>query len=69
MANFLLVRFPAGQAKSAPAADAYLQARGIVPRRMDPYGLPDCLRITVGTEEECRATAAALADFLSGKPA
>lgn len=69
VANFVLVRFPADKAKGAPAADAYLQARGIVPRGMAPYGLPDCLRITVGTEDECRATAKALGDFLAGKPA
>jgi len=69
VANFVLVRFAADKARNAAAADAYLQARGIVPRRMEPYGLPDCLRITVGTEEECRATVAALADFLAGKPA
>jgi histidinol-phosphate aminotransferase len=69
VANFVLVRFAADKALGAPAADAYLQARGIVPRRMEPYGLPDCLRVTVGTEDECRATAAALADFLAGRPA
>ena len=65
--NFVLVRFPADKAKNADAANAFLGKRGIIPRGMAPYGLPDCLRITVGTEQECRATEAALKDFLAGK--
>lgn len=57
--NFLLVKFP-----DAEAALAFLNGRGIIPRRMAAYGLPDCLRITIGTEEEMQAVVAALADFL-----
>ena len=45
--NFVLVRFPAGPA-NADAACAFLNARGIIPRKMGAYGLPDCLRITIG---------------------
>ena len=56
--NFLLVGF--GSVVGADAADAALRARGVVVRRMGGYGLPECLRITVGTEEECRLVAAAL---------
>jgi histidinol-phosphate aminotransferase len=67
--NFLLVRFAAEKDRDADAADAYLARRGIVPRKVAGYGLPDCLRITIGTEAETRAVAEALADFLSGKPA
>jgi len=29
------------------------------------YGLPDCLRVTIGTEEDMRATADALGDALA----
>jgi histidinol-phosphate aminotransferase len=65
VANFLLVRFPAD--RNADAANDFLGRRGIIPRKMGAYGLPDCLRITVGTEEETRATAEALADFMAGK--
>jgi histidinol-phosphate aminotransferase len=32
-------------------------------RRVGGYGLPHCLRITIGTEDENRAVADALADF------
>jgi histidinol-phosphate aminotransferase len=47
--NFLLVHFKGK--KSAPEADAFLLENGIVVRRMDAYGLPSALRISVGTEE------------------
>ena len=67
--NFLLVRFATDKARDANAADAYLARRGIIPRKVAGYGLPDCLRITVGTEDETRAVAQALDDFVSGKPA
>ncbi len=47
-ANFLLVEFGA----HTPPIESALIARGIVLRPMSGYGLPDCLRITVGTREE-----------------
>jgi histidinol-phosphate aminotransferase len=65
--NFLLVGFPAAPERSADAAYALLERRGLIARKMGAYGLPDCLRITVGLEEEMRATAAALAAFM-GSP-
>jgi histidinol-phosphate aminotransferase len=61
-ANFVLVQFAAG-ARGADAADKFLTARGIIARQVAKYGLPDCLRITIGLEPEMRAVAAALADF------
>lgn len=62
--NFLLVHFPGGE-RDAPAADAFLTSRGIVLRRMEAYGLPHALRMTIGSEEANRAVVAALKDFLS----
>jgi histidinol-phosphate aminotransferase len=56
--NFLLVEFT-----DADAADAFLKSRGLILRKMGAYGLPQCLRITIGTEAETRATAAALEDY------
>lgn len=67
--NFLLVGFPAGGAKGAAAADAYLAARGIVVRAVASYGLPDHLRITIGTEEANRLVAATLRSFMATAPA
>ncbi len=63
-ANFLLADF--GTARRAEAADAHLRTHGILVRGVKSYGLPHCLRITVGTDEECGAVAAALADFAHG---
>lgn len=62
--NFLLVHFPADGPHTAPAADRFLISRGIYTRRMDAYGLPAALRITVGGAEANEALIAALADFL-----
>ena len=57
--NFLLVKFADG-----PAADAYLRSKGIIVRAVGAYGLPNHLRITIGTEAEMRAVIDALRDFL-----
>ena len=62
--NFVLMRFPGGPAQ-AEAATAALKSAGILIRPVAAYGLADCLRVTIGTEEDMRATAAALRDFLS----
>ena len=48
--NFVLVRFQSSAA--AASADVHLRSDAIVVRRMDGYGLPDCLRITLGTPEQ-----------------
>jgi histidinol-phosphate aminotransferase len=64
--NFFLADF--GAAERANAANAYLKSRGIIVRGVAGYHLPTMLRITIGTEEECRLVAAALADFQAGKP-
>jgi histidinol-phosphate aminotransferase len=63
--NFLLVHFPADAAHNAPAADEFLVAHGLVLRRMEAYGLPGALRLTVGTEAANRAVIAALKEFLA----
>jgi histidinol-phosphate aminotransferase len=63
--NFVLVHFPANPKQNAHAADAFLQEHGFVVRRMDAYGLPQALRITIGTEEANRGLAACLKEFLS----
>jgi histidinol-phosphate aminotransferase len=59
--NFLLAEFDS--AAQAKAADAFLRSRGILVRAMAAYDLPQCLRITVGTAEECGLVAEALAAF------
>ena len=64
-ANFLLVKFPSEEARNADAANAFLNARGIIPRPVGNYGLPEHLRITVGLEDEVEALIEALKDFLA----
>ncbi len=55
-------------ARGAVACDELLKSRGIIVRRVAGYGLPDALRVTVGTEDENRKVVAALAAF-TGKAA
>jgi histidinol-phosphate aminotransferase len=64
--NFVLPRFPDDPRHNADAAFAFLQARGILTRQMGGYGLPQHLRITIGTGEEMEIVAAALAEFMAG---
>ena len=62
--NFLLVHLPDEDGRRAPDADAHLLASGIVVRRMEAYGLPNTLRITVGSEDANRAVVEAFTRFL-----
>ena len=59
--NFVLIhlRDPA----EAKAADAFLMARGLILRMVGTYGLPSCLRLSVGGEEANRLVIAAFAEF------
>ncbi|MDP3418708.1 histidinol-phosphate transaminase [Falsiroseomonas sp.] len=59
--NFLLVDF--GAAERAKAADGHLRGRGLIVRAMGSYGLAPCLRITIGTAEECQMVIEALTEF------
>ena len=59
--NFSLVDF--GTPERAKAADAHLRTRGLIVRMMVAYGLGQCLRITIGTADECRMVIDALQDF------
>ena len=61
MANFILARFASPD--EAEACDAFLQAQGLIVRRVAGYKLPHCLRITVGDEASCRRVAHAVAQF------
>ena len=69
VANFVLARF-GEDGKAADAALAFFHTRGIIARRMAAYGLPEYLRITIGTESEMRAVAAAAKEWVqAGKRA
>jgi histidinol-phosphate aminotransferase len=62
--NFVLVHFPGKAGKTAPAADAWLTSKGLILRRMDAYGLPGALRLTIGDEAANKAVVAVLAEFM-----
>jgi len=64
VANFVLIHFPETKDKTATDADAFLTKRGLILRRVAGYGLPNCLRMTVGTEEANRLVVDALKEFL-----
>lgn len=65
-ANFLLVHFPQDAGRSAQDADKFLHERRIILRRVEEYGFPDALRMTIGTERENRAVIEALTEFMDG---
>lgn len=62
--NFILARF--GDQAEAEACDLHLKTKGLIVRRVGGYGLPSCLRITIGDEEACRRVADAVAEFKAG---
>jgi histidinol-phosphate aminotransferase len=64
-ANFVLISFANGTGRTADAASAWLEQRGVLARSMGAYGLPRSLRLSVGLEAENRATVQALRDFLA----
>ena len=63
-ANFVRIHFPTGD-KNASAADAFLMKHGVILRGVANYGLPDCLRMTVGTEEQNRLAVSLLRQFMT----
>jgi len=62
-ANFLLVRFPHEAGRDVEAAVRALNAHGIIPRRMNSYGLPDSLRISIGLAEDNQTVVTALSEL------
>ncbi len=65
-ANFVLIHFPAEGEKTAAKADAFLCQNGIILRGVANYGLPDALRMTVGTEEQNRLAVSVIQKFMAG---
>ena len=63
-ANFVSPEFPATGKKTVIAADAFLQSRGIIARRVEAYGLPNHLRISIGDDDATACALDALEDFM-----
>ncbi len=62
-ANFILARF--SDQTTAEACDERLKSEGLLVRRVAGYGLPNCLRITVGDEASCRRVAHVIGLFMA----
>ena len=62
--NFVLIHFLTEKARDAASADELLKSRGIILRRVSAYGLPNALRMTIGTEDDNRTVVAALAKLM-----
>ena len=65
VANFVLIHFPTEGEKTAAKADAFLTKKGVILRGVGAYGLPNCLRMTVGTEEANRLAVKLISDFMA----
>ena len=68
-ANFVLPEFSTVQGRTAADADAFLQSKGLIVRRVDNYGLPNHLRITIGNDEEMTALLDAVTEFMEQRHA
>jgi histidinol-phosphate aminotransferase len=67
--NFILIHFERKKGKTAKDADEFLVQRGLVLRRLEPYQLPDALRMTIGSEEANRLVVSSLTEFLGREAA
>src|SRR5262249_32792794 len=62
--NFVLIHFPRCEGKDAARPDAMVKSHGVILRRVAAYGLPEALRMTIGSEEDNRRVVALLAAFM-----
>ncbi len=60
--NFILIGL--ADEMQAQKAEAALMAKGLIVRNVKGFGLPGCVRMTVGLEDQNKAVVAALAAFL-----
>ena len=65
VANFVIVHFDPDSDHNATAAYEFMYAHDIVTRRVAGYGLPDWVRLSIGTRPEMERIVAVLGDFLT----
>jgi len=65
--NFVLPCFPDHPGLTAADADSFLQSCGIIVRRVDNYGLPNHLRISIGLDDEMEAVLDTLGRFMESR--
>ncbi len=66
-ANFVLVLFPNENELSAQRANEELKNNGVLVRAMNAYGLPNALRISIGTKEAMEKVAKVLNKFIGSE--
>jgi histidinol-phosphate aminotransferase len=64
VANFILIHFPQDNGRTAAEADRLLTSRGVILRQVKAYGLPNALRMSIGSEEANRLAVATLSEFM-----
>ena len=63
--NFVLIRF--ASPKAAASAEKALRAEGVLLRPMGGYGLADCLRATIGSDEDMDKSRDVIAAWVEGE--
>ena len=61
--NFILIEFPEEKGRTSADADTFLRNHGVVIRDVKVYGLPTCLRASIGTVEQNDDLIAAIEAF------
>jgi histidinol-phosphate aminotransferase len=61
--NFVLARF--ANPNEANSVNETLMAKGLLVRQVGGYGLPECLRITIGDEDACKRVVATIGEYFS----
>lgn len=61
-ANFVMALFPESGDVTAKTVNQALLAKGVIVRELTSYGLPNALRISIGTEDAMRAVVAIIRD-------
>ena len=60
--NFIMIEFK--DAKHADDCDIFLKTKGLIVRKIGAYNLPNCLRISIGTDDANMRLIAALKEFM-----
>lgn len=63
--NFILVNFPTTIGHDSVAADTFLREHGLIVRRVESYGLPHSLRLSIGLDADMRFLIKLLKRFLA----
>ena len=62
--NFVMIEFPESGPVTAAGANEALLGDGVIARYLAVQGMPRCLRVSIGTEDETKAAAAALRRYV-----